>query len=145
MAIESIYLEAPSAFAGQEVDWENGNFNVALLDDEYTPDTDNDVAWIDISTHEIPASGGYVSGGATIGNTSIAKNVTGGYVDLQGDSVEWPSASFTARYAVVYENVGANDSDKKLLKLIDFEANQSPTGENFTIVWAEGSVIRLVI
>jgi hypothetical protein len=53
---------------------------------------------------------------------------------LDANDVSWTSATFTARYAVIWSNTaGASSTTDPVLGYIDFGADQSPAGVTFSI------------
>ncbi len=112
-------------------DLANDVLKVMLLADTYTPDKDHNVL-ADVSTHEISGTG-YTAGGATLANVTVTEDDTNDRVTLDGDDVVWANATFTARYAVIYDDTPAGDP---LWKLVDFGANVSASGADFTVAWA---------
>ena len=73
---------------------------------------------------------GYTAGGATLSNVTIATDSTGNRVWLDCDDVVWDNATFTARYAIVYDDTVAT---KPIIAYYDFGSNQSPSASRFTV------------
>lgn len=119
------------AFA-KEVDFSVDVLKVALLGSGYTPDLAVDEYWADVSADEITGTG-YAAGGEVLG--SAAWTLGGGRWRLTGADTVWVTATFTARYAVLYDDSPALPADKPLLGLVDFGEDLSPAGENFTLQW----------
>ena len=83
------------------------------------------------------SGGGYTAGGATLSGR------TSGYVDtnnryLDAADTQWTAATFTARYAVVYETVGG-----KIRFIYDFLADYPVAGGTFTIQWNSGGLVKI--
>lgn len=64
------------------------------------------------------------------------------YIGPEVDAADpvWNSATFTARYAVIYDNTATN---KDLVLLIDFGADKSPSNGDFSIVFNAAGVFTL--
>jgi hypothetical protein len=117
-----------------------------LLDSGYTFNQDTHVSYNDIAADEISSSSpniGYTTGGATLtGKTlSYSNKVT------TFDSVDasWSTATFTARYAVVYDDTPAAAADKKLLCIVDFGEDKSASAATFQIVWSASGIFSVTV
>ncbi len=113
---------------------------VALLEDTYTPDQNNDDNWGEINANEVSGTG-YTAGGAEIENKTFVQS--GGTAVLDGDNVSWPNSTITARWGVIYDNTPAGDADKKLLAYIDFGENKSTTDGTFELQWSEDGIFGI--
>lgn len=97
--------------------------------------------FFDDVTNEISGTG-YSAGGVTLANK--AASYTGGtnVVALDADDAQWTTASFTARYAVIYKSTGTS-STSPLLGYVDFGADQTVSSGTFTIQWASDGVLKI--
>ena len=74
---------------------------------------------------------GYVAGGAvaTVAATQLAA-VTGGFVAIVDfTDVAWPTATFTARGALLYNSTAGN----RAVAVLDFGSDKIATGTTFTV------------
>jgi hypothetical protein len=117
--------------AQAKFDFSADSFKMMLVTSTYVPnrgthDFRNDV------TNEVAAGGGYTAGGAAI-TATLALN-TGTHVLAFGLSdVVWSVATFTARAGVIYKARGGLSSADELVAYIDFGADKSPAGVDFTV------------
>ncbi len=91
-------------------------------------------------TNEITGTG-YTAGGKEITNKTVTE--TSGTIIFDGDDVEWTSATFTARYAVIYDDTPTTNTDKKLIGYIDFGEDKSVENGTFKIVWNEAGIFTI--
>jgi hypothetical protein len=70
---------------------------------------------------------GYTAGGATI--TGVTVNSSGYTAYVSFNNLSWPSASFTARAALIYNSSKANRS----IAVLDFGSNKTVSSNTFTI------------
>lgn len=99
--------------------------------------------WADVSANEITGTG-YTAGGATLANVSLAN--TGLLTQVLADDTLWPSATLTARYAVVYLDATLNGVVKPIIELLvldDTPADVTPSGVDFSILWGTNGVFRV--
>lgn len=116
------YKSFPKAAA--DGDFASPTWKIGLLADTHTPDAAHS-HWADVSADEI-AGAGYTAGGAAA-TVTVATDGTKTTLTLDA-AVEWPGATFTARYGVLYESVtGA------LAMLIDFGSLQEPSAQTFRV------------
>lgn len=124
------------SFFNKEVDWDTDTIKVALVTSSYSPDQDTHDEWADVSAYEVTGDG-YTAGGATM--TCAAPDYTAGtnVIKLDADDVTWSTSTITARYAIIYDDTHAS---KRLLGYVDFGADVTSTGGDFTIAWNAGGV-----
>lgn len=114
---------------------------VALLS-AYTPDLGNHEFFSDVNSNELASGNGYTAGGVTL----TGKNISINYIDNRSEftctNASWSSATFTARYAVVYKDTG-NVTTSPLLFYIDFGENKTANNGSFTLIWnTQGAFIH---
>ncbi len=130
-----LWLYAGGSSGQSPIDYLSDTIKVLLTTSTYTPSQTSPTAVLaDVTIGGGEVSGtGYTTGGATLGTKTagVASLVT--TIDA-ADSV-WTSASFTARYAVVYDDTLSSPS-KPLISHEDFGGNQTVTGADFTLQWA---------
>lgn len=120
--------------------WVANPMTVALLKPTYTPNLDTHKVWTDISAQEITGTG-YTSPGQLLASRAQAYNAGADRTDLSAaDSVWGPGASFTARYAAIYDNSGT----KPLWALVDFQADQTVSNGTFTLDWQSIGLLYLI-
>ncbi len=93
------------------------------------------------TSDEVASSGGYSSGGMTLTGNSTGSESDTAWIDF--DDVTWSSATFTARYMLIYDS---SDSDRAYA-VIDFGSDKTGQGGNFTFVMptadASNAIIRI--
>lgn len=113
-------------------------FKVALLTNAFAAantftGTSTNGQYSDVSANEITGTG-YSAGGATLGSSALTANA--GTVTFTGNSVSWTSATFTAKYAVIYSTTASNHD---ILGYMDLDtgapAGDSATNGTFTVNW----------
>jgi hypothetical protein len=126
------------------IDMDNHTFNCLLLTDAYTPDA-TDALLADLgqigppAISTIEASGaGYTTRGQIL--TTVTWNEAAGTVTFDADNPSWTSATFTCRYAVIFDDTAAGDP---LVCLYDFGSDQSVSNGTFTIQWNNSGIISL--
>lgn len=131
------------AFNG-EVDYDTDTIKVALLGQAYTPNQDTHQVWADVKANEVTGTG-YTAGGATLGNKTVTYDAANNVTVLDADDVTWASSTITARYAVIYDAAGADDTERVLMGYVDFGMNQASTNGNFTLTWDAGGIFRFTV
>ena len=131
------------AFNG-EVDYDTHAIKVALVGSGYAPNQDAHQTWADVKSNEV-AGTGYVAGGATLSGKTIQYDAASNTTVLDADDVTWANSTITARYAVIYDDNGAGDTDKVLLGYVDFGVDQASTNGNFTITWDASGIFRFTV
>lgn len=112
----------------------------ALYTNSLTPNYSTDASYS--ATNEISGTN-YTAGGRTIatggGSPTTTESPTGTLMYDQND-MTWPSASFTARGAILYQDALAGDN---LIVGVTFGADYTATNGTFTIQWASGGVFTI--
>jgi hypothetical protein len=119
-----------SATAARRIDWVNDTVKVALTTSTYTPDQDAHDFFNDV-TNEVTGTG-YTAGGVAIGSKTAVYDAATNELRLSSAAAAWTTITVTARRAIIYKDTGTA-STSPLLGWVDFGADQSPAGANFTI------------
>lgn len=135
-----LYNSAKMRILQGEFDFEEDEFKVALVSSIYIPDEDTHEFFEDLS-NEITGSG-YSAGGKVLDNVVLSRDDDNDLVVLDGDSLNWSVATFTARAAVIYKNTGSS-ATSPLLAYIDFEEDLEAAGEDFLLEWHEDGILTL--
>jgi hypothetical protein len=123
------------------VNFSTDTLKVMLTTSTYVPNVDTHTVKADV-TNEISGTG-YTAGGATLTGVTWTYDSTNHRSVLFANPTVWTTATFTARYAVVYDSTATGNP---LICYVDFGANQSPAAVDFTISWASlatGGVTRV--
>ena len=125
----------------KEIDIDGDTIKVMLATDAVAPvqstwDYKNDV------TNEITGTG-YTAGGATISSPSIVLNTN--VVKIDGADVSWTSATFTCRYAYIYDATPGTDATRPLIAYIDFGENISVNAGTFQITFAADGIVTITV
>jgi len=132
-----IYNKFKEYMADGTMDLDNDTFKIMLTTSTYTPAATHSVK-ADV-TNEISGTG-YTAGGATLQNVTWTES--SGTVTLDATDVSWTSATFTARYAVIYDDTPTSPLDP-LVCLIDFGTDKSVTAGTFTIQFHANGIFTL--
>ena len=136
----TVYGKALEKFGQGVFNFGSDTLKVMLTTSSYAPNQDTHDFKDDV-TDEVSGTG-YTAGGATLGSLSWAYDSTNNRMELTAAASVWTTATFTARYAVVYKDTGAAGTSP-LLCYVNFDTDQSPAGVDFTINWHADGLIRL--
>lgn len=133
------------ATAANRIDWVNDTIKIAILSSSATINQDTNQYWSDLVANEITGTG-YTAGGITLASKTLTYDAASNTVRMKAADVTWTTVTFTnGRYAIVYKSTGTN-STSHLMGYIDFGANQSPAGVDFTISFdPTDGVLRAVV
>lgn len=116
------------------IDTDGDTFKVLLTTGTYTPSLTAHTKRSDV-TNEVTGAG-YTAGGKTLASVTWTLDTTNHRTAFDAADVTWTTSTFTARYAVIYKSRGGAASADELVALIDFGADQTVSGADFTISWA---------
>ena len=126
-------------------DIDNDTINLALFTSSATLNG-NTTAYS--ATNEVPASGTYAAGGATLASATIgltATSVTASTAFVDFANASFTSATISAQAAVIYNRSSANTN--AAICVLDFGAVKSSTNGTFTIQFptnnATSAILRL--
>lgn len=141
------FVQGAKDLASAKVDWLNGTIRCAQVDNSYVPDQDNDHFWSTPQAAEV-AGTGYTVGGIVLSSKTITSDAATNEVRLDAADISWLTASFTARYAVIFLQVGADLStpgDDILLGLVDYGGDETVASGIFAITWDASGVLKAVV
>jgi hypothetical protein len=120
-------------------DMDANTFKCMLLTNSYTIDATDEVK-ADLGAVEVSGTG-YTAGGETL--TSVTWSESGGTVTLDAADAQWTSATFTARYAVIYASGTLNSLTDPLVCLFDFGSDKSVSNGTFTVQFNASGIMTL--
>lgn len=140
MAISAFLFNSAlkNAFSGNVNLLSLNNVKIMLLDNSIAP-SQSTWEFADIITNEI-SSAEYTPGGAVLQNVIL--NTINSKFTIDADDVVWSGASFTARYAVIYQDTGV-PSTSPLISYIDFGNDISVVGDDFKIFFDIMGIITI--
>lgn len=130
-----IYNRWKANLMNKEIDLEADVIKVMLLTDVHAFDASHNQL-SEIVTNEIAGSG-YTAGGETLAGKAVTQGAT---TKWDADDVVWTVATFTARFAVPYDDDMAADD---LICCFDFGSNKSVSGGTFTLEFHVDGIIAL--
>ena len=136
------YLNGVSHVANAAVDWDTDTIHVSLHTATYVPDQDAHDFYNDV-TNEVSGAG-YTAGGQALAGKTRAIDAASNETRLDATDLTWTAVTFTgARYAVIYKKRGGVASADELIGWVDFGADQTVAGVDFTITWAATGVLKI--
>jgi hypothetical protein len=131
-----------STTAARRFDWTGGDTTkVALTTSTYSISKTTH-AFFSSVTNEVSGTG-YTAGGATLGSKTRTLDTASDEVRLDAADVSWTTASFTARYAIIYNDTAGASSTDPLLGYVDFGGDETVASGTFQITWAATGVLIL--
>jgi hypothetical protein len=122
-----------------KIDLSSDTIKVALTTSSYTPNIDTHDFFDDI-TNEVSGTG-YSAGGATLGTKTTTVDTTDDEAVFDAADTTWTTASFTARYAIIYKSTGVAGTSP-LIGYIDFSTDRTVDGGTFQITWSSEGIIN---
>lgn len=118
---------------------------VALMDTNHSASTVDDAIWTDVSTNELPTAGNYTQPGLNVtkGNMVPSDDDSNdrAVFDITMDMV-WSTATFSAYYAVLYNDDHASDG---LICSYDFGGVKTASGGDFTLQFSSAPAAAFYI
>ncbi len=141
------YGQAPlNAYSGKISDLSDpaSDIRCMLLTSSSSPDQENHENITDVEAFEVTGDG-YTAGGAQLSGKTLAYDSGNDRVTFNADDVEWPDATITAHYALLYDNTPASDTDKKLLCCVDFTQDEVSSEGTFRLEWHEDGIFTIEV
>jgi hypothetical protein len=131
-----IYNTFPLYLGDGTIDLDSDTLKVSLHTSSYTPDAGHS-SYTDLD-NEVANGNGYTTGGETLG--TVTWNEDSGTATLSAANPSWTTATFIARYAVVYDDTPAG---KPLICLFDFSTDQSVSNGTFTLQFNASGILTI--
>lgn len=127
----------------KQVDIDTDVIKVMLCSSAYVPDQDSHQYKSSV-TSEISGTG-YTAGGNVLSSVTVAYNTAANKLTIDAADVSWPSSTFTARYAVVYDSSPGGDNINPLICWIDFGEDITVTAGVFSISWDAAGIASVTV
>jgi hypothetical protein len=105
------------------------------MDNVHTFDPTHNL-WADVSANEISGTG-YTANGVVLAGAGVTQGAT---TKFDGTDSQWTTATFTAYYAVLWDNTMVGDD---LICCFDFGGAKTVTAGTFTVQWHANGIITL--
>lgn len=135
-----IYNSFKKKIMDGSIDLDTDTIKLALVTSSYTPDQDTHDFFDDV-TNEVTGTG-YTAGGATLTTKAVTQDNTNNKGVFDADDVTWSTSTITARAGVLYKSTGTA-STSALICYIDFGADKTSAGGNFTVQWNASGILTL--
>jgi hypothetical protein len=123
------------------IDLDTDTIHAMLVTSTYTPDQDAHDFRDDI-TNEVVGTG-YSAGGMALASKTVTQDNTDNEGVFDAADTTWTTSTITARGAVLYKNRGGAASADEIICYIDFGADKSSSGGNFTLQWNAEGILNL--
>ena len=124
---------SPGAFS---IDWANDTIKVALADENFIFNPDNQY-FSDVISYEITGTG-YTQGGEELTNKTVT--VTNTKATFDADDVVWSNSTVTARYGIIYKDTG-NDSTSPLVAIVDKGSVFTTVNTSFSVRFSTQGIL----
>lgn len=141
---DTVYNQFKTELMNGTYDLEADTVKVALVDNTYTIDPDVTTGWntgSDPFDSEISGTG-YTAGGVTLASKAVTQENAADEGKWDAADVSWSSATFTARYAVIWDDTPTSPANPLIL-VLDFGADRSVTSGTFTIAWHADGIVNI--
>jgi len=129
--------------SNKEADWDTDSVKTMLTTVTYVPNQDTDKYKSNV-TNEVSGTNYTATGTAISPLTSAYVGGTNTW-NLDGADATWTTASFTCRIGVTYDATPGTDATRPLLSYVDMGGDQTVSSANFTIQWAAGGIVQVVV
>ncbi len=113
-------------------------WKVCLLTSAFSYVSGTHVYYSDL-TNEVADGSGYTTEGESVSQLAWSGYVDGDNAMINATDVPWTTATFTARYAVVYSTAGL----KPIRAIYYFTEDKTVTAGTFTIQWNPSGLIKI--
>jgi hypothetical protein len=114
---------------------------VMLLTSSHSTNIDTQEFIDDVSGNEITGTG-YTAGGVQVAGVVTSQDNTNNEGVLDSNDLSWTSSTFTARYAVLYDNTGT-PSTSRIWAIFDLGSDRTVDGGTFLAQIAAEGLINL--
>jgi hypothetical protein len=140
MAVSAKWFTNGPKHVVSDTSWTANTIKVLLTTSTYAVNQD---------THEFKSSvtnevsgAGYTAGGVTLGSKTITVDTASNETRFNAGNISWTSATFTARYAVIYYDTTVTGTSP-LLGYVDFGADTAVSAGTFSITWDATGVLKI--
>ena len=131
-----VYDRARANWLNKVVDMEADSFIVILLDNSHSFSTGhNELS--EVTANQLATTGGYTQDNKALASPGVTQAST---TKWDATDTAWTSATFTAYYAVIYDDTVASDP---LICSIDFGGAKPVVAGTVTIQWNASGIITI--
>jgi hypothetical protein len=113
------------------IDLDTDTFKIMLVTSTYSPNKKTHTKRSDV-TNEVVGTG-YTAGGVALTSVVVTNDTANDRTKFSSANPSWPTATITARGAVIYKSRGGAASADELVCYLDFGSDQTSTAGTFTV------------
>jgi hypothetical protein len=130
-----IYDKFGTKVGNKEIDLDTDVLKVCLLTNLHSPSASHE--FYSELDNEVANGNGYTTGGNTLAGVTWTESA--GITTLNANDPTWTTATFAARYAVIYDDTATG---KPLICLYDFLSDKNVNYGTFTLYFNVNGVLR---
>lgn len=140
----TVYGNFPTKLGNKEINLNTDAIKVMLCTSTYVPNQDTHIYKSSV-TGEVVGTG-YTATGNTLTGVTWTYNSATNATTFDSNDTSWgPGATFTARYAVIYDSTPATDATRPLIAYVDFGADVPVTSSTFAITWNASGIFSFAV
>lgn len=122
-----------------DLDAAGDTIKVALMATGHSVSDADDDTWANVSANEMSGTG-YTTPGQNLAGQTVTEQDASDNAKFDGTDIAWTTATFSAYYAVLYDDTLAGDD---LICSFDFGGIQQVTAGTFTIQWHADGIMTV--
>lgn len=135
---DAVYNSFKRDVANGSIDLDTDTIKIMLVTSAYVPNVDTHTKRSDITSEVVGT--GYTAGGIALANKTMTVDNANDRALWDADDPFWTVATITARGAVLYKARGGAATADELIGYLDFGADKTSTGANFTVQFATAGI-----
>lgn len=143
MATAKLYGKVFLSAFNKEIDLDSDSIKVMLCSSSYIPNQDTHQYKSSV-TNEITGTG-YTAGGAALTSVTVSYDAASNTTTFDAADAAWSGATFTARYAVIYDATPGSDATRPLIGYVDFGSDQSPSAGTLTLQFNASGIATVTV
>lgn len=133
-----------SSLARGEINLPTHNIALQLHTSAYAPDQDVHDYQDDLS-NELPTAGGYTVAGKDLASKTLTYTPGTNTWVFDAADVQWPTATFTFRTAVLLDRTPATAATRPLIGYQQSDSDISVAGGNLDVIWNAAGIVSIAV
>lgn len=133
-----------SSLARGEINLPTHNIALQLHTSAFTPDQDT-MDYADDLSSELTTTGGYTVGGKDLTSKTLTYTPGTNTWVFDAADVQWPTASFSFRTAVLLDRSPATPATRPLIGFQQSDTDITVSGGNLDVIWNAAGIVSIAV